>query len=146
VTASVRLAAPSLPRRWLTCFLTVPGVTTSSPAMRWFPRARGQQPQHLQLAGGQRPGQARHLRRRAAPTAGGHASPLWPTPRCAPRPPCRNEHARDAVGGRGTLVAFAGGGPRVAPRRAAIAGSSPPVSSKPPLPWEPACATAPTPL
>ncbi len=32
-TASVRLAAPSLPRTWLTCFLTVSRVTTSSRAM-----------------------------------------------------------------------------------------------------------------
>jgi hypothetical protein len=32
-TASVRLAAPSLPRTWPTCFLTVSRVTTSSRAM-----------------------------------------------------------------------------------------------------------------
>ena len=32
-TASVRFAAPSLPRTWPTCFLTVLRVTTSSPAM-----------------------------------------------------------------------------------------------------------------
>jgi hypothetical protein len=32
-TASVRFAAPSLPRTWPTCFLTVSRVTTSSPAM-----------------------------------------------------------------------------------------------------------------
>ena len=32
-TASVRLAAPSLPRTWPTCFLTVLRVTTSSRAM-----------------------------------------------------------------------------------------------------------------
>ena len=32
-TASVRLAAPSLPSTWVTCFLTVSRVTTSSPAM-----------------------------------------------------------------------------------------------------------------
>ncbi len=32
-TASVLLAAPSLPRTWLTCFLTVSRVTTSSRAM-----------------------------------------------------------------------------------------------------------------
>jgi hypothetical protein len=37
-TASVRLAAPSLPRTWPTCFLTVSSVTTSSRAMAWFDR------------------------------------------------------------------------------------------------------------
>src|SRR6266699_2616546 len=42
-----------------------------------------------------------------------------PRPLCAPPAPCRsNEQARDAVRGRGTVVAFADGGPRGAPRRA----------------------------
>src|SRR6266851_690445 len=35
-TASVRLAAPSLPSTWVTCFLTVSSATTRSWAMRWF--------------------------------------------------------------------------------------------------------------
>src|SRR5262245_18651076 len=35
-TASVRLAAPSLPRMCVTCFLTVSSATTKSWAMRWF--------------------------------------------------------------------------------------------------------------
>ena len=34
--ASVRLAPPSLPSRWVTCFLTVSSDTKSSRAMRWF--------------------------------------------------------------------------------------------------------------
>jgi hypothetical protein len=36
VAASVRLAAPSLPKTCLTCLFTVSRVTTSSQAMRWF--------------------------------------------------------------------------------------------------------------
>ena len=39
---------------WLTCFLTVSRLTTSSRAMPWFDRPGRQQPQHLQLAAGQR--------------------------------------------------------------------------------------------
>src|SRR5262249_11673722 len=35
-TACVRLAAPSLPRMWPTCFLTVSSTTTSSSAICWF--------------------------------------------------------------------------------------------------------------
>jgi hypothetical protein len=36
--AAVRLAAPSLPRTWLTCCLAVSRLTTSSPAMAWLVR------------------------------------------------------------------------------------------------------------
>ena len=61
VTASVRLAAPSLPRMWLTCFLTVSRVTTSSPAMAWFDRPAASIPSTSSsrlVSGSTRPGTA----------------------------------------------------------------------------------------
>jgi hypothetical protein len=59
VTASVRLAAPSLPRRWLTCFNRVDGdhQVLGDPRVR---HARCQQHQDFQLPGGQLLGPARH--------------------------------------------------------------------------------------
>ena len=62
VTASVRLAAPSLPSTWLTCFLTVSRVTTSSAGDGLVRPARGQHLEHFQLAAGQRLDNARYSR------------------------------------------------------------------------------------
>ena len=98
VTASVRLAAPSLPSRWwLTCFLTVSAVTTSGGDAR-VRRARRQQRQHFQLVRGQRLDQARHRRARrparrrcrrapAAPGPGGRAGPCGQRPVLPAEPP-----------------------------------------------------------
>ncbi len=52
-TASVRLAAPSLPRTCVTCSLTVSSATNQVVADALVGPARGEQPRHLQLAVGQ---------------------------------------------------------------------------------------------
>src|SRR5262252_7412615 len=72
-TASVRLAAPSLPRMCVTCFLTVSSATTRSWAMRWFdlPAASSRSTSSSRpVSGSARPGGA-------AARLGGGVAPVW---------------------------------------------------------------------